>query len=957
MESYSAIVLDTECLSHYGMPRRSGRYPWGSGKDPFQHRGDFMTRVTGLRKEGYSDDEIANIMGYENPKELHYQLRLAKEENLRANITAIEEMKARGETYASIAKELGLSNESTVRSMINQKDDRLNKAAIKGTIELLKKTIDEHGMLDVGDGAEYHLGISKDTLYTAIYALTGEGYQFYNSSMRNVTNQDKKFVLSVLAAPDKEYRDAYDYENIYHLYNSDEHSEDGGKTFKKLEYPASMDSKRLQVVFDEEGGSERDGLIEIRPGVKDLSLGDSTYAQVRILVDDSKYLKGMAVYNDDLPEGIDVRFNSNKSQEKGKLGALKDIKEDDPNNPFGSALKLDGGQNHYIGDDGKEHLGLVNKTREEGEWANYRQGLSNQFLSKQSPALIKQQLDKSVGEYVDEYNKIQSLTNNALRKYYLEEFAGTCDKTSASLQATSIKGQAWKVILPDPNVKENEIYDPNYPNGTKLALVRYPHGAIFEIPVVTVNNKIASAKKMIGNGVDAVALNKRTADILSGADFDGDTVLTIPYGSGDTKILTAKRPEGLKDYDPKNIYTLPFASDKAYRKKLEQYYTMNTKEHKNQTQIAEELGMTKEQVKQLAADSKKVMRNTQTEMGKISNLIVDMTVKGAPMDEIEKAVKHSMTVIDAEKHCLDYKKSYEDNNIKAIKKKWQLREEYNPETGEYKTTTGAATILTRAHADTQVTKRVGSPHIDPETGDLIWKQEVQTYTDPKTGKIKERTTTVKGIDTVRDANALYGGGGTKEKLYVDYSNTMKDMARQARLEYLKVPNVKKDPDAAKMYESEVNSLNAKYEAAKRNQPRERQAQMIANAQVIQAKRDAKKAGVKLDSDTIGKLANRTLAEGREEAGARGKQTKIKISPKEWEAIQAGAISTSRFTQLLKYCDKDVLRSYAMPKKESSLTPSEIAKIRAMLNSPTKSYSLADIAQAVGVSTSTVAKYK
>ena len=46
-------------LRHYGMPRRSGRYPWGSGKDPYQHtpRG-FVERVTELRKSGMLDKEI-----------------------------------------------------------------------------------------------------------------------------------------------------------------------------------------------------------------------------------------------------------------------------------------------------------------------------------------------------------------------------------------------------------------------------------------------------------------------------------------------------------------------------------------------------------------------------------------------------------------------------------------------------------------------------------------------------------------------------------------------------------------------------------------------------------------------------------------------------------------------------------------------------------------------------------
>lgn len=35
-------MSDEEYLEHYGMPRRSGRYPWGSGKEPFQSSRDFL---------------------------------------------------------------------------------------------------------------------------------------------------------------------------------------------------------------------------------------------------------------------------------------------------------------------------------------------------------------------------------------------------------------------------------------------------------------------------------------------------------------------------------------------------------------------------------------------------------------------------------------------------------------------------------------------------------------------------------------------------------------------------------------------------------------------------------------------------------------------------------------------------------------------------------------------------
>ena len=116
-------------------------------------------------------------------------------------------------------------------------------------------------------------------------------------------------------------------------------------------------------------GIQKDGVIEIRRGVKDLSLGNSMYSQVRILVGKDKYLKGMAVYADgkDMPDGVDVIFNTNKSSNKSFDEVLKSIKEDDPNNPFGALIKADG-QYEYIDSDGKKKLSPINKTREEGDW-------------------------------------------------------------------------------------------------------------------------------------------------------------------------------------------------------------------------------------------------------------------------------------------------------------------------------------------------------------------------------------------------------------------------------------------------------------------------------------------------------------------------------------------------------------------------------------------------------------
>src|SRR5207237_3661976 len=92
-------------------------------------------------------------------------------------------------------------------------------------------------------------------------------------------------------------------------------SQDSGKSWRDevFQKPVSIDSKRIDVRYKENGGAEADGVIYVRPGVKDVTLGKSQYAQVRVAVDGTHFLKGMAVYKDDLPRGVDLQFNTSKS--------------------------------------------------------------------------------------------------------------------------------------------------------------------------------------------------------------------------------------------------------------------------------------------------------------------------------------------------------------------------------------------------------------------------------------------------------------------------------------------------------------------------------------------------------------------------------------------------------------------------------------------------------------------
>lgn len=313
-----------------------------------------------------------------------------------------------------------------------------------------------------------------------------------------------------------------------------------------------MDSKRLDICYAEDGGLEKDGLVEIRRGRPDLSLGESRYSQVRIMVDGKKYIKGMAVYSDDLPDGIDVRFNTNKTKDKSKLEVLKDIK-DDPDNPFGSLIKDadQGGQYWYdsktgerisgASDNPNKKLGLINKRADEGDWDDWKDALPSQFLGKQTKTLAEKQLNLAKANKMDEYAEICSLTNPTVKKYYLEKFADGCDAAAVNLQAAALPHQKYHVIIPIPSLKDNEIYAPKYPHGTKVALIRYPHGGTFEIPICTVNNRNKDAIKIIGPlAQDAVGINAKVAARLSGADFDGDTAMVIPISS---KVKITSTPE------------------------------------------------------------------------------------------------------------------------------------------------------------------------------------------------------------------------------------------------------------------------------------------------------------------------------------------------------------------------------------------------------------------------------
>lgn len=894
-----------EILMHYGMPRRSGRYPWGSGDNPYQHSGDFLSRVDELKKQGLKETDIAKTMGL-TTTQLRTQMSLAKDERRALQVATAKGLREKGYSLNEIADKMGFNNDSSVRSLLNETSEaRMNQA--KATAEFLRKQIDEKGMIDVGTGVERELGISKEKLNQALYMLELEGYPVYGGRVPQATNPGKFTTLSVICPPGTEHKDIYDFENIHSL--KDYISYDDGDSFKKaFEYPESMSSDRLKIRYAEDGGVNKDGVIEIRRGVEDLSLGDSHYAQVRIMVDGTHYLKGMAVYSDDLPDGVDVLFNTNKKTGTPMTDVLKKVK-DDPDNPFGSLIKEHGGQSYYNDPNGKytdpvtgkkQSLSLINKRAEEGDWGEWSDHLPSQFLSKQSMTLIKKQLGLAAADKQAEFDEICSLTNPTVKKALLKSFSDDCDAAAVHLQAAALPRQKYQVILPLTSIKDGEVYAPNYKDGETVALIRYPHGGTFEIPILTVNNKQLEGRKVLGNTpADAIGINSKVAERLSGADFDGDTVMVIPCNSSRSKVKITSTPalKGLEGFDPKLEY-----------------------------------GGKKE-------GTFKPMKNTQTEMGKISNLITDMTLKGATQDELARAVRHSMVVIDAEKHKLDYKQSEIDNGIASLKKKYQGTVDAD---GRYHE--GAATLISRAKSETSVLKRKGSPKINDD-GSLSYKEVIEEYTD-KDGKVKVRTQKSTKMAETRDARTL-SSGTPQEEAYADYANKMKSLANQARKEMVNTGKIAYSASAKAAYEPEVTSLMAKLNVALKNAPRERQAQVIANATVAAKKKD----NPDMTSSEIKKANQQALSSARASVGA--KRNSIEITDREWEAIQAGAISENKLTQILNNTNIDTLRQMATPRATTSLSTAKVNRISAMSNS---GYSTSEIADALGVSTSTVSKY-
>lgn len=908
-------------LYHYGTPRHSGRYPWGSGNDPYQSQRDFLGQVAALRGQGLTELQIAKGMGLSSTTELRAQVAIARNAKRAADAAQALRLHDKGMSNVAIGQRMGI-NESSVRNLLNPAAQDRN-AILNNTVAKLKQRVDSGAYVDIGKGAERasEFGISENKLATAVAVLKQQGYQVHLIQQTQAFGKGKT-TIKVLAPAGTKTRDIY--QNTAKIQSLQAFSPDGGRHYYDMEAPASIDPKRVAVLHKGEGGENADGVVYIRPGVPDVSLGGARYMQVRIKVGDAHYIKGMAMYKDGLPEGVDLLYNTSKPRGEGPLDALKATKEDQ-DNPFGSIVR----QYRYTDAQGKEHLSPINVVNEEGDWEKWHPSLSSQMLSKQSTDLARHQLGITLADHEAELAQLRSLTNPAVKRKLLTTFADEADAAAVHLKAAALPRQGTHVILPVQSLRPNEIYAPKYNNGEQVALIRHPHGGIFEIPVLTVNNKNREAIRSLGpvpgklgHAQDAVGIHPSVAKLLSGADFDGDAVLVIPNNR--RTLRTASPLEGLKNFDAHAAYP--------------PYDGMHTIDG----------GVYNAKTGKVDYGSKHPAKAPkQQKMGDVSNLITDMTIKGASHDEIARAVRHSMVVIDADKHMLNYKQSAIDNGIAELKAKYQGK-------GPTGRLAGASTLISRAGSQKRVPKRIPRPAreggpIDVRTGKRVYVQTGETYTT-RGGKVVPLTTRTTKLADVQNAFKLVSKPGTPmEEIYAAHSNALKSLANQARLESLRTGKIAYSPSAARAYRPQVARLNAALNLALKNAPLERQAQLIA-ARTVAAKVYDNPL-LKSDPDALKKVQFQALNTARDRiVGA--KKHQITISSDEWRAIQAGAITQNKLEEILRHSNLDKIKELATPRTTRVITPALLARARSRLAA---GFTQAEVAKSLGISASSLSK--
>lgn len=790
-------------IAHVGTPQNfdndphgSGRYRQGSGERPHQHDWDLMARIDKIKatNPGIKPAEIAAQLGYYSTDRyghIKYDKKTGEPIGSVVHLNAVTSLATNhikqdeywqikqydnsidpdtGKHYTDtkIAKLMGLAGESSVRNK-RKTGEKGNINRFEEIADRLQAEIDSKGVIDISKGVENYLDCSQADVRAAREILADRGYQFQSVVVPQISNANFETTVSCMCAPGTDtkrlFKNLDQIKQISEVEKTYDHDIDSAMTDKGANISPQVSLDRIKIIYGDEGGVEKDGLIEIKAvrdengklvaANPDLSLGNARYAQIRIAVEGNRYIKGMAVYTEGLEN--DIVVNSNKASKKGVDGALKQMERNKDgtiaDNPFGAStvnaqtvmrdrfgkpiLDADGNQIksaiNFVGAD-------KNDAHIEGRWGQWSKNLPAQFLTDLPYNVIKKQLKLQAQIYEENLKEIQSLNNPTVKKNLLIDYGDQLDSASCELKGAPIGGQKTRVLLPMPSLKDNECYCPGLDNGTTVALARFPHQGRWEIPILKVNNNNPEGRAMIGDGADAIGLNHHNHGVLSGADSDGDTCIVIPMtkknkatGEFDkaVEVYNMPSPEGKmyignnKDTDYVNVRISEFDTSAAYGLDNPRFANMyRTKIDKN----------TGKEVKEPTYKYFKTESAKGKEMGVISNLLQDMRLKGCTdIDELIRADMYSMVVIDAKKHKLNYEQAKADYGIDELVNKYQRKIVNGVEK-----VGGASTLITQASSPSNqnlraVWKGTEKGAIDPETGKKIFKAPFKTTEVKATG--------------------------------------------------------------------------------------------------------------------------------------------------------------------------------------------------------------------------------
>lgn len=937
---------------------------------------EYYNIISHLRSKGIEDQATADAFG----------MKLSTLKKIYSNGTNaqknynIEEAKylfdIEGKNKTEIGRIMGVPDTTVGNWLRNNVSEGTQKTRILA--DTIKKFVDADGAIDIGAGNEILLSkdlgfnVTESRIKNAIAMLEDEGYEYGTVKVDQLTTHPTDHAV-VWKKGEHEWKDLVNDPSLINFPYQRKIAIDGN--LMPARGITNIDGSRVYIRYPDEGGKDNDGTMEIRRGVEDLNLGENHYAQVRIGVDGTHYLKGVALYSDDIPDGYDIVFNTSKSRDKGFYDVLK---KQDPNpfNPFGSSIKTEDKlrglkQYEYVDSKtGETKVSAINFVNEEGDWGEWSRNIPSQVWSKQTPAFAKTQLEWQYNEYVKQFEDIMALTNNTVKRHRLEEFSETCDTAAVNLKAHAMPGQRTQLLLPVPDLPKDQVYAPNFKDGTSVVLIRFPHAGQQEIPRLTVNNHWPSAVAKLGpNPVDAIGVNKRTLDQLSGADCDGDTAVVIPDPHGRIKNLPAFR--GMVDFDA-GIYEVP----------------------KNGTTP-----------KRVDADGHTITKKSAGQkMGIVTNLLTDMGQdKNATDEELTRVVKMTQVIIDAHKHYYDWKKAWKDLGIQELQNKYQPKTNEDGSINYDKNGGGASTLISKAKSPVHVNARkermgitpydpvTGKGNTDPITGKKMDpelpgfpKREKVKVINPETGKplrdhgkyVYETTIDKNGKEQyvwretgeighnhqksvqmreTDDAFTLVSAHRwPMEIVGAEYANKMKALANKARVAYLQTPTDKRDPEAAKKYAQEVEDLKRELELVKQNAPYERHARIVAN-QLFESF-VADDPTILGDPDKVKKkkgLAINTARDLVHEGGSKKHRIDLTVG-RRWEAIQNHAIGGELTKQILKAADADQVTKLATPHAERvHITPAMVNMFKLMASNGCNN---AEIAEQYGVSSSTVAKY-